>query len=43
MQSATNAAITAYNLANAPALLPREGEIFERPEDDEEANANAGE
>jgi hypothetical protein len=26
MQSATNAAIVAYNLANAPDMLPREGE-----------------
>lgn len=26
IQSATNAAIVAYNLANAPDLLPREGE-----------------
>tara|TARA_R110002072_G_scaffold42064_22_gene119230 strand:+ start:129343 stop:131379 length:2037 start_codon:yes stop_codon:yes gene_type:complete len=29
MQSATNAAIVAYNLANAPDLLPREGEPSE--------------
>ena len=29
VQSATNAAITAYNLANAPDLLPREGETYE--------------
>lgn len=29
IQSATNAAITAYNLANAPELLPREGETYE--------------
>tara|TARA_A100001391_G_C5054672_1_gene274388 strand:- start:594 stop:1784 length:1191 start_codon:yes stop_codon:yes gene_type:complete len=29
MQSATNAAIVAYNLANAPDLLPREGETSE--------------
>jgi hypothetical protein len=28
IQSATNMAITAYNLANAPGLLPREGETF---------------
>lgn len=28
IQSATNMAITAYNLANAPTLLPREGETF---------------
>lgn len=29
MQSATNAAIVAYNLANAPDLLPRQGETDE--------------
>ncbi len=29
MQSATNAAIVAYNLANAPGMLPREGEVVE--------------
>lgn len=28
IQSATNAAIVAYNLANAPELLPRSGEVF---------------
>ncbi len=39
MQSATNAAVVAYNLANAPDLLPREGEVFEREED--EANTTA--
>ncbi|MEX0876442.1 MAG: M20/M25/M40 family metallo-hydrolase, partial [Phycisphaerales bacterium] len=33
VQSATNAAIVAYNLANAPDLLPREGEVFERPDE----------
>jgi hypothetical protein len=33
MQSATNAAIVAYNLANAPELLPREGELFEKEEE----------
>ena len=33
MQSATNAAIVAYNLANAPDLLPREGELFEMNEE----------
>ena len=37
MQSATNAAIVAYNLANAPDLLPREGEVFEREEAAEDA------
>lgn len=37
MQSATNAAIVAYNLANAPEMLPREGELFETPENTEEA------
>lgn len=35
MQSATNAAIVAYNLANAPEMLPREGELFETPEETE--------
>lgn len=39
MQSATNAAITAYNLANAPELLPREGEIFEVQEAEPTADA----
>tara|TARA_R110002073_G_scaffold1715_3_gene12428 strand:- start:185485 stop:187473 length:1989 start_codon:yes stop_codon:yes gene_type:complete len=38
MQSATNAAIVAYNLANAPGLLPREGEVFETQES---ASANS--
>lgn len=33
VQSATNAAITAYNLANAPTLLPREGETFEQDQE----------
>lgn len=41
MQSATNAAIVAYNLANAPELLPREGEVFEREEDDADTTAAA--
>lgn len=40
MQSATNAAIVAYNLANAPELLPREGELFEQT-DEGEPTANA--
>jgi hypothetical protein len=35
MQSATNAAIVAYNLANAPGMLPREGELFETTEETE--------
>ncbi len=39
MQSATNAAITAYNLANAPQLLPREGETFEVKEVEPTASA----
>jgi Zn-dependent M28 family amino/carboxypeptidase len=39
MQSATNAAITAYNLANAPDLLPREGETFEVQETEPTADA----
>ena len=42
MQSATNAAIVAYNLANAPEMLPREGDVFERPETETEETANAG-
>ncbi|MHA7812530.1 MAG: M28 family metallopeptidase [Phycisphaerales bacterium] len=37
MQSATNAAIVAYNLANAPELLPREGEVFEKADEGEPA------
>jgi Zn-dependent M28 family amino/carboxypeptidase len=41
MQSATNAAIVAYNLANAPGLLPREGEVFERAEDATDTTAAA--
>jgi hypothetical protein len=36
MQSATNTAIVAYNLANAPELLPREGELFETEESADE-------
>jgi len=40
MQSATNAAITAYNLANAPDLLPREGETFEAEESEPTASAD---
>ncbi len=28
VQSATNMALVAYNLANAPGLLPRDGEVF---------------
>ncbi len=40
MQSATNAAITAYNLANAPALLPREGETYEVEEAEPTASAD---
>lgn len=39
IQSATNAAITAYNLANAPEMLPREGELFEVEETEPTANA----
>jgi hypothetical protein len=39
VQSATNTAITAYNLANAPGLLPREGETFEVEEIEPTANA----
>ncbi|CAN0578328.1 unnamed protein product, partial [Laminaria digitata] len=39
VQSATNTAITAYNLANAPGLLPREGETFEVEEVEPTANA----
>lgn len=35
IQSATNMAITAYNLANAPGLLPREGETFADDKADE--------
>ena len=41
MQSATNAAVVAYNLANAPDLLPREGEVFEREEDAADTTAAA--
>ena len=37
MQSATNTAIVAYNLANAPELLPREGELLETEEAADEA------
>lgn len=46
IQSATNAAIVAYNLANAPDLLPREGEVFARdpqkpvPDDDGQGYAH---
>jgi Peptidase family M28 len=40
MQSATNAAIVAYNLASAPDLLPREGEVFEQPEEEAEEEGN---
>ena len=36
MQSATNAAIVAYNLANAPSMLPREGDT-----DDSDAGEEA--
>ncbi len=42
VQSATNAAIVAYNLANAPGMLPREGELFEKPEEEETANPHEG-
>ena len=38
MQSATNAAIVAYNLANAPSMLPREGDT-----DDSDAGEQATE
>lgn len=41
MQSATNAAIVAYNLANAPEMLPREGEVFEKPEADQGDDSDA--
>ncbi|MDF1809814.1 MAG: M20/M25/M40 family metallo-hydrolase [Phycisphaerales bacterium] len=41
MQSATNAAIVAYNLANAPGLLPREGDVFDQSEDSEEIEETA--
>lgn len=42
MQSATNAAIVAYNLASAPEMLPRQGEVFQSAEEDAEQSANAG-
>ena len=41
MQSATNAAIVAYNLANAPDLLPREGEVFESEAEEADTTAAA--
>jgi len=41
MQSATNAAIVAYNLANAPELLPREGDVFDKSESEEESEETA--
>ena len=41
MQSATNAAIVAYNLANAPDLLPREGDVDEGSEDIKEVEVSA--
>lgn len=36
VQSAVNTAVTAYNLANAPGLLPREGEVNEEAASDAE-------
>lgn len=39
MQSATNAAIVAYNLASAPGMLPREGEVFESEVDEVEGTS----
>ncbi len=40
VQSATNAAVVAYNLANAPDLLPREGQVRQRTEQEREKNAD---
>ncbi len=42
IQSATNMAIVAFNLANAPGLVPRDGDLFEEEAPEEITDAEDG-